>query len=286
MITFKTLENTDSEIIRQAINLGFSDYSIPLQFSPEHWEQKVLAENIKWHLSVGAFDGDTLVGVIMHGEKKTNVGHWIYNGGTAVIPSHRGQKNTKKMYDFILPKLKGTTADKLILEVIEDNFPAITSYKASGFKTKRHLESYKGLLSDVVTSEVYEVKPLPTFDWALLQSFWDVKPTWQNDIEAVELSQMYLKSLGVFSENRLLGYIIYNPKTNRILQLAVSKLHRRQKIASTLLSKAIEHKETPLVVTNIDNAKHDTIAFMKALGIPNFVNLFEMELPINRTHIL
>lgn len=286
MITFKTLKNTDSEIIRQAINLGFSDYSIPLQFSPEHWGQKILAENIKWELSVGSFDSDALVGVIMHGEKKATAEHLIYNGGTAVIPSHRGQQITRKMYSFILPKLKATTADKLILEVIDDNFPAITSYEASGFKTKRHLESYKGMLSDVMTNEAYAIKPLSTFDWALLQSFWDVKPTWQNDIEAVELSQMYLKSLGVFSENRLLGYIIYNPNTNRILQLAVSKLHRRQKIASTLLSKAIEHKETPLVVTNIDNAENDAIAFMKALGIPNFVNLFEMELPINRTHIL
>lgn len=275
---FKTLETTDKDIIRHALNLGFSDYSIPLQFNPEQWEQKIKAENIKWEWSVGAFDGDTLVGVMVHGEKKSPTSYIAYNAGTSVIPSHRGQKLTRKMYDFLIPRLKSASFDNLILEVIADNFPAITSYEAVGYQTIRKFESFRGNIHNPTVENDFKVVPLQEIDWPLLQSFWDITPSWQNDVEAVENIKDELSILGLFRDEAMLGYVVFNPLSNKISQIAVSREHRRQKIAATLLHTAIKDHDKPVIITNVDRSNQGVMGWLEALGVPHFVSLNEMVL--------
>lgn len=279
-MTFKTLEKTNKEIIRQTLNLGFSDYSIPLQFSPQQWDSKITAENIKWEWSVGAFDGDNLVGAILHAEKRRATSYFVYNAGTAVIPSHRGNQLTRKMYEFILPILKAASFKSITLEVIDNNLPALTSYNAVGFKIKRELECYKGYIKYPKMENKYNIKPLTTLDLSLVKSFWDISPSWQNDIEAIENSKKELSSLGAYHNEELSGYIVFNPNTSRILQLAVAPKHRGKKIGSALLSQVMSAKEQLLVITNVDNSNHAIISWLQTRNLNNFVNLFEMELQL------
>lgn len=111
--------------------------------------------------------------------------------------------------------------DKLLLEVITTNEPAIKTYKNIGFKIIRELNCYKGSLN--ITNNDFAIRVLEAYDWQKLQSFWDLKPSWQNSIIAVEKLKNTNISIGIYDEEKLLGYTIFNPKIKRIHQLSVDK---------------------------------------------------------------
>ena len=60
----RTLENASLPQITAAFNEAFSDYFIKLQVSTEGMAAKIKGEGILQRYSVGAFDGDQLVGLI------------------------------------------------------------------------------------------------------------------------------------------------------------------------------------------------------------------------------
>jgi len=271
----KTLSGIDPLKVLHAFNEGFSDYMVPVQLTAEQWHIKILSENVQWELSVGAFDEEKLVGIILHGSKTRNGQQWVYNGGTAVIPSYRGQRLTQQMYAYILPILKAKNIDKVLLEVIDQNYRAIKTYGTIGFKNTRRLPCFKGHFQNKKVSS-FEIKPLETLDWDLLQSFWSIQPSWQNDIEAIMSIQNQLKTLGIYSEGALTGYLTYNPVSNKILQLAVDPAQRLKGMASALLHEAFKDTDKPLLMTNIDNSSTETIAFLKNLGMENMITQHEM----------
>src|SRR5690606_35109962 len=98
--------------------------------------------------------------------------------------------------------------DKLILEVITENKPAIQSYEKTGFKNVRKLCCFKGELKPIQDFNTgYEVRSLEKYDWDRLKYFWDWKPTWPNSIMAVENLKKSNTSIGIFLENVLTGYL-------------------------------------------------------------------------------
>src|SRR5690606_29690813 len=101
--------------------------------------------------------------------------------------------------------------------------PAIKTYKNIGFKIIRELNCYKGSLNINHTNNDFEIRELGAYDWQKLQSFWDLKPSWQNSVTAVEQLKKSNISIGIYDQGELLGYTIFNPKIKRIHQLSVDK---------------------------------------------------------------
>lgn len=274
MINFQNLENISIEAISDTMNLAFSDYSIPISFPVESLQQKFITENIQPNLSIGAFNNNNLIGVILHGyNSETNT---IYNGGTGVIPSFRGQKLTQKMYEFASTIFENFGIKKQQLEVISGNVPAIKSYKKVGFSIVRKLNCFKGNFSISTINSSIEIKELNKIDWATFKAFWDIKPTWQNDIQAMKKSIQIIQLLGAFLNNKLVGYLILNPKTKRVHQFAVSKKHRNLKIGSTLFGYVQTNFSDSVTVINVDDNDITTSLFLEKIGLTNFLQQFEM----------
>jgi len=139
MLEIKTLEGCTFKEIEEVFNLSFSDYYFPIRFTAQQLEQKFEREDGNLMLSVGVFDNGKLVGFILHFLSKLNGEVALYNGGTGVIPTHRGHGLTQRMWMFIQPTLKEYRVEKMILEVLTVNEPAIAIYKRIGFKLKRTL---------------------------------------------------------------------------------------------------------------------------------------------------
>lgn len=276
----RTLVGVNSNAVMEAFNQGFSDYVVPVQLTAEQWNSKTQSENVQWDLSVGAFDNEKLVGFILHGSKIRNGEQWIYNGGTAVIPSHRGQQLTQKMYAYIQPILKTKSISKVLLEVIDNNQPAIKSYETIGFKNTRRLLCFKGNYETKTADNSSNIKTLETLDWNQLKLFWDINPSWQNDIEAIMLIQPNVKAIGIYREEILAGYLIYNPISNKILQLAVHPEFRQKGFATALLHFAFQNTDKPVLITNIEDCAVDTVSFFKHLGLENMITQNEMELKL------
>lgn len=281
MITFQTLEKTTTEELLKAFNLSFADYIVPLQLTQEQLEEKIQNDRIKLEFSVGAFEDNQLIAFILHGSDTIENLKVIYNAGTGVIPSKRGNKLTAKLYNFVLPILHQNNIDKVILEVISTNSIAINTYKKIGFNIIKEYECLKGSIEISKPNNDFTISDLKAYNWKLLQSFWDIQPSWQNAITAVEKSKKLNISIGVFDAEKLIGYAILNPKSKRLQQLSVDISYRRKGIATSLLEYISTNFGNEIVIINIDNTSKETVTYFTNRGFKNFVQQYEMELVLN-----
>ncbi len=279
----KTLTGIDPEEILKVFNRSFSDYFIPLQLNEEQLVAKMQAEKVDLSLSVGVFENGELIAFILHGFDTINCERITYNAGTGVIPEQRGLGLTKKMYQYITPILSKKGINRSLLEVITGNTQAIRSYERSGYKIRRELICYKGEVEITTINKNLEIKVLENYNWELMESFWDISPTWQNSKNVVNDLKAINISHGAYLEGQLVGYIIYNPASKRLQQIAVSKYHRREKIASTLLSKLTEEHNSTLSIINVDKSSIPTNVFFEKTGLKKTLKQFEMELLLDTT---
>jgi ribosomal protein S18 acetylase RimI-like enzyme len=282
MTTLRTLENTSAEKILEVFNLSFSDYLIPLCLTKEQFEDKLKSESIRLEFSVGAFEGDELVALILHGYDIVDGLKTLYNAGTGVIPSERGNGLTAKLYEYILPIFCKNDVDKILLQVITTNEVAIKIYKSIGFGIVKELDCLKGSIDIVTTANSFEIKQLDLYDWEVLKSFWDLEPLWQNSITAVEKLINSNASIGAFENGKLLGYAIYNPLIKRIHQVAVHKNHRRRGVGLCLLKHVSTLNAKDISVLNIDHSSVHVLKFMTDIGLKVFIKQYEMELNLKK----
>ncbi len=273
----KTLKGIGTREITSVFNASFADYFIPFNLTEAQLAAKMRADKTDLELSVGVFEKGQLIGFVLHGFDSIQNEQVVYNGGTGVIPKKRGAGLTKQMYHFILPVLIEKGIDRLILEVISENIQAIKSYKKSGFRVKRQLVCYKGTVEIANMNTLLEIVELQHYNWDLMTSFWDVTPTWQNAIHIVNEIRDTTVSLGAFRNNQLVGYVIYNPASKRIQQLAVNKNCRRIGIGTALLSKLTAVYGNKMSVINVDKRSKETNRFFTSIGLEPHLEQLEME---------
>ena len=141
---FTHLQSTPTSTLLHTFNTAFADYYLPFHLTEAQLLAKMRADKNSPALSVGAFDGDRLVGFMLHGVDTVNGRRTVYNGGTGVLPEYRGQGLTAQMYAQAIPVLKAKGIDRVILEVISQNVPAIKSYERSGSQALREVACFKG----------------------------------------------------------------------------------------------------------------------------------------------
>jgi len=278
----KTLTHTSIASILDTFNSSFSDYSIPFELNEKQLRSKISSENIDLNYSIGAFEDSSLIGFILHGARCID-GEWrLYNGGTSVIPSKRGNRITSKMYDYIIPKLHENNIKSVQLEVISDNEPAIRTYKKTGFQLVRKLNCYKGTIklkqhnSDVV---IHKIKPT---ELSPLTQFWDFEPTWQNSMESVLGMHNDISIFSALSSKETVGYLVINKTSNRIIQISTSKLHRRKHIGSALIKYVDENCAKQTSIINIDNNNKATNLFFIECGLERYLQQDEMILRLTQ----
>ena len=276
---FRTLENTPVQEIITAFNEAFSDYFIRLQLSLETMASKMKAENILLPYSVGAFENEKLAGFILHGYDVIDGVKTIYNAGTGVIPSFRGKSVTAAMYRFVIPLLQQQDIHTHVLEVIDNNFPAIKIYNEVGFEIVRYLAAFKSTnaiekLNDI---EVIQIKPVKEE----VKPFASMVPAWQNSLASIERDKESHQFFGVYKANRLIAYAAYVPSTGRVKQCAVHPDHRRKGIGRALFYHMQQNSGMgELLVTNIDVVYKPAVSFFNALGFEKLLGLHEMKLDL------
>lgn len=275
----KSLKGTATKEIASVFNHAFSDYFVPLKMNEDQLRAKMLADNTDLELSIGVFEDGNPIAFMLHGYDTIDGQRIVYNGGTGVIPDKRGTGLTKKMYEYSLPVLTEKGIDKVILEVITNNIQAIKSYERSGFVKKRELACFKGeFTADKFNKEVV-IKELSGYNWSELESFWDITPTWQNSKSTLDKTQVSDNSIGAYIEDKLVGYAVYKPSTKRLQQIAVCKDHRRQGIATELVTN-LASNDPNITVINVDKKAGHVCDFFKAIGLENYLEQFEMELAL------
>ncbi|MCT3924169.1 GNAT family N-acetyltransferase [Elizabethkingia anophelis] len=275
-MNIQTIETIDTSQILQVFNQSFADYLIPMKLTEEQLEFKMRSDKTDKSMSVMVKDGEKPVAFILHGKQMIDGKLVVYNGGTGVIPENRKSGWVREMYDLILPILKEKGAQKLVLEVITDNTPAIKSYQKFGYTINRKLKCYRGeIIAEAIKQEA-EIREVADFGWKKMKTFWDVQPTWQNSVNVLEEIKEHCKILGAFIGRQLVGYLVFNPEAKKIYQLAVSSEHRRKGIGTQLLVSLKEIVGASISVINVDEDSVAANKFLQKSGLKVFIEQYEM----------
>jgi len=270
---FTTLEHTPIGDITACMNAAFAEYEISIQWTDESLQQKMLVEDIDLSLSVGAFDNGTLAGVILISAEDNNKRVW--DGGTGVIPTYRGQKLTEKMFAHVLPIVRQAGALLMLLEVLENNKGAYLVYERLGFQPTRLLHAYKGDVT--ITSKThYTIELLSSYDADELARLWDWQPAWQQMNQRITNRRASVTTICVRIDGKIAAYAHYDCVASRVHQFAVAKEHRRKGLGTALFRHIGNACTGPVLIINIDTGSENTNAFLQAIGLQKHISQYEM----------
>lgn len=285
MFNYKTLENVDIDIIHKAFINAFSDYQVKIDLPLWKLQQMLVRRGYVPEKSMGAFDGEVLVGFILNGFRKWNGKLTTYDTGTGVLPEYRKQGITTGMFQKVMEQLKNEGAEQYLLEVIKQNTSAYELYKKQGFEILRTFSCFKQDKNKYKSQKVFTVEHLQGFsaaDWEQFKQFWDIQPSWQNSIESIcATSQEFIYSV-VRTDNKIVGYGIIDKRTGDIPQISVDRNYRRKGIASSIMTDLMNNTESgTAAVINVDDSSKVLKDFLSALGFDCYVEQYEMVLEIN-----
>ena len=276
MVTYRLLADADLIPLYNCFLAAFSDYLVDMQMSREQFEHRIARDGVRLEISAGAFDKEKMIGFYMNGADLWQGKQTAYDAGTGVIPDRRGEGVSKELFAFMVPRLKDAGIAQYLLEVLSENDRAVALYRKLGFVETRVLtvlrsnEAPKSFDASPGVSIRHVEKP----DWTLFESFWDGYPSWQNSSAAVERVANERGILGAYMDGNCVGYgVVFRPSEN-LMQLAVSREHRRKGIGSRLLA-ALSPNEA-LKVNNIDENLTGTLAFFEANNFKIVLKQYEM----------
>lgn len=280
--SFSFLRDKDIPVLHRAFLKAFADYVIPIQLNEEQFQIKLKREGIDLRFCAGAYYQDELIGFIATGLGEFMGKPTAYNGGTGVVPAHRGKGITKKLYEFMFPKLRESGLELCLLEVIQDNTPALHVYQSLGFQEVRKVDSYrvlkKGISFDAPAPKEVTIAETRKPDWAGYADFCDGKPTWQNTAACIKNSpdrKVILEAR--YSDGLLVGHLVLFPRTGAIAQMAVAPGYRDRGIGTALLREATRLAETPaLMLINVDVSCKDFLLFLEMRNFKRILGQYEM----------
>jgi ribosomal protein S18 acetylase RimI-like enzyme len=262
---------------------AFADYFVQMSMSQAQFAQHSANNGVRYDCSVGAFDGEKMVGILLNGVDNWQGELTAYDAGTGVIPAYRGRGIAGAMLEFALSALRDQGIAQCLLEVIRANEAAIKVYRRLGFVETRPLECIR------LRPEVnLPLKPLigleinleTTPDWDELRRFWDWQPAWQNAIEAIERNPQHFMIPVASIGQDCVGYAVINPITAGLAQLAVAPSARGRGIGTRLLRacREVTGPDRLLSMINIDGNATETLAFFERRGFEPTIGQYEMTL--------
>jgi len=275
---FRYLNDIPVKELHRCFNSTFIDYQTPMQLDKRQFRRKLHNDLVDLSLSVGAFDGDQLAGLILHGKTTIDGKVHLYNSGTGILPSHRGQRLTQRMYQWALPFLRKQSIRQIQLEVLTENVPARRSYENVGFKIHRSLACYRGPVSTVPLRQEYAIESFPVAETESLTTLWSWPPSWQNHFHAVRQAPTYYAAIAIRDGKQVIAYLLYYTITRRIAQFAVHPDYRRQQLGTCLFQYFTEQVSPNIFMLNQDESDEPTIRFLSGMGLQPFVRQYEMVL--------
>lgn len=274
----RSLENIDPGILFYAFQRAFAEYE--MQLDKSELLAMLKRRGFRPDLSFGAFDGDDIVSFTFNGIGDFDEVLTAYDTRTGTLKNYPGQGFATSVFNYSIPYLKKAGIHNYLLEVLQHNKSAVSVYKKIGFTVVREFFYFKQKIEAITLlakSSNFNIKTIDIFEYPEIETFWDFKPSWQNSIDSIRRSFNNFISTGVFSEDKLIGYCVFEPGSGDITQLAVSKEHRRKGAGTLLLQHIIETKQTDSIkIINADISCESMTAFLKSVNIEPVGKQYEM----------
>lgn len=276
----KSLGNTDFNDVFGAFRQAFADYEVQLN----KVELKAMLERRGFDpkLSFAVFDNGEIVSFTCNGIGDFYGVQTAYDTGTGTLKAYQGKGLASQVFEYSIPCLKEAGIKEYLLEVLQHNVKAVSIYRKMGFEVTREFYYFRSenklINRDAkVIDFSYVIQPIDINEYHFISSFWDFKPSWQNSLDSINRAPKDFISLGVFAENNLIGYGVFEPVSGDVTQLAVSKQYRRRGVGSILFQKMLEfNKHGSFKIVNTDINCNSITAFLKSKNIEPTGKQFEM----------
>lgn len=280
MFHYKTLENTRIEVLHKTFVDAFSDYQVKMDLPMWKFQAMLQRRGFAPSISLGAFQGEQLVGFVLNGYRDWDGNSTAYDLGTGVIGEYRKQGITSNILSSLKELLKEKGTEQYLLEVLQINTGAFQLYEKQGFEVIRAFSCYQLDTNFYCPSTTYKVESVDRFndeEWDNLKDFWDYMPSWQNSIDSVNaLAEAFSYSI-VIIDGVIAGYGMIDKRTGDIPQIAVDRRYRRRGIARSIMTDLIDHTEgKKITVLNVDGRDEGMKSFLLNAGFVNIVDQYEM----------
>jgi len=274
--------------LHRAFQEAFADYAVDVSEMTERRLRVRVAKNaVDFDLSVGAFDGERMVGFMLVG-----VGDWLgepaaFDAGTGIVPGYRGRGLAGRMFDHARPLLEAQRTKRFLLEVLQQNEAAIRAYRKAGFEVTRELSCFRldvqAARRDRSPGPSFDVRPMPREAVEPFRDHADWLPSWENGFAAIARIPDRLIVLGAHVDGRCTGEVAYSPELNWIMSLIVARGFRRRGIATALVRELVgrlPEGQAGLKLLNVDRSDHGMLSALERLGFAPWVDQYEMVCPI------
>ena len=232
-------------------------------------------------LSVGVRRGNELVAFTLIGIGKWREQPAAFDIATGVVPHARGKGLASRMFSSLKQQLRDGDIERCVLEVLEQNEPAIQAYRKAGFEETRRFDCFKrdpGEIRGAQKSLPLRVRHLERPHARELCRHWDFRPSFENSLDAIERIASATMNLGVFEADRCVGELVYYRTLSWVMSLTVHRQHRRTGIATELLDAlATAAGSSTIKVTNVDRASREMGACLRRAGFEIYAGQLEME---------
>lgn len=269
----------DASELADAMTEAFRNYVIPFNMNRSGLDFILRQRGFEKDLSTVVICDDQIAAFWLAGIKHKAECDAAYTISAGVTSKFRRRGFAKNAFEVTASKVAKRGHKRIVLEVIQNNLPALKLYESLGFEYKRALTCFRGCLpSGVLAPGAIELKEIEVVKLqSQLFDFWDWRPSWQNDFESLSNVKESSYLIGAFSDSVLCGYGAFTKGDNVLTQLFVHPKYRRKKIATSILCNMGDFAGFDVVrALNIDGSDLASNTLFERLGWDNYVNQYEM----------
>ena len=264
-----------------AMNAAFSDYVVPLSLTEDKFRDFQKQRGYSAEHSFVALAGNEIAAFWFSSAPLSSYEHHAYTLSVGTVPAHRRKGLSRQLLHKVIGRQNPNGGRGLQLEVITTNEKAVTAYQEFGFQVRRTLRVCRiagkrpGFGGEPeFTPEKITLDQLPADEGA----FFDTEPTPQNSRAALRGLLETSHVLGVFVNERLIGWGA-SYADGSVAQIAVHREFRRRGTGQALLDGLRSATGAgQLTFVNVDTAAEGVNAFLDRAGAEDRVHQLEMRL--------
>ncbi len=285
-VSIRFLEATPWTELHRALQASFSDYAVDMSYMTVDYLQRRSRKNgVALDVSPGLFVDGELVGFTLVGLGPWKNGPAAFDSATGLVKAWRGRGYASALFEYALPVLKTRGIQTFVLEVLQENKPAIRAYEKSGFQISRELDCFDFHPQQAAVSARPEpsgitIAPVDAQTSLDFEQSAQWPLSWECSYPAQRRCAEDMLFLSARSDREIVGLASFNTRLNWLMAIQVKPAWRRRGVAWALLSRILAEFGLPGSRIRADNIQHDDVAsqnLLRKLGFRHFVSQYEME---------